>query len=319
MRFQQISSVDPSEILAAAQSIKNGDIGVMPTETVYGLAADANNPEAVKKIFAAKGRPPENPLIAHVASIEQAREVVRNWDQQAERLATAFWPGPLSLILPRNPDKICAQAAAGLDSVAVRMPRHPVALSLIESAQRPLCAPSANRFMHISATCLADLDPEIEHSSSFLLDGGPCEIGIESTVVSLLESNWIILRKGAISEAEISQVLGKSAGTSPKGEGLHESKEHRAPGQYRRHYAPDVPVYLVHRASAPYSLLFDRKKKVDSQIEMPNEPGPYASTLYAALHALEREHPAYIEIENPPEETSWDAVWDRLTRCASKE
>ncbi len=309
----------PTLVLEAAEAILNGEIVVMPTETVYGLAADASNPEAIGKVFAAKGRPLENPLIAHVASIEMAKSLTTVWDQRAQALAEAFWPGPLSMVLPRKRGMICDLAAANLDSVAIRMPDHPVAMSLLESCGRALCAPSANRFAHLSATQVRDLDQEMIAATSVVLDGGPCKIGIESTVVSLLSNSSQILRKGIISEDQIQSVLGGTAESSPGPQEILAATSpnlHLSPGQYAKHYAPDAVTKLVDFATCDTALLFGRQPTYANQISMPTDPAGYASTLYAALHQLERTQTSLIEIEKPPQDTEWSAVWDRLQRSA---
>lgn len=300
----------------AAQALQNGDLVVMPTETVYGLAADASNSDAISKVFLAKGRPPENPLIAHVSSIEQAKSTVLNWDEGAQRLAEIFWPGPLSLILQRNPKAVCDQAAAGLASVAVRMPNHPLALALIEMAGCAICAPSANRFMHLSATSVADLDLEIISAAAMILNGGPCQVGIESTVVTLLDGSWKVLRKGAISASQIEAVIGPPLGEKPSQGQSFEESPHQSPGQYRRHYAPDVPVHLVGQVGDAPGLVLHSLATGSHQIQMPNEPRLYAAQLYRALHQLERSGVSEIQIELPPDLPEWEAVHDRLQRSA---
>jgi L-threonylcarbamoyladenylate synthase len=238
---------DPASIEHAATLLRGGEVVVFPTETVYGLGADALQTNAVERIFAAKGRPFSDPLIVHIAGEDALEQLTSSVSAQARQLAQTFWPGPLTLILPRS-SLVPKLVTAGLDTVAIRMPRHPVALALIRALGSPIAAPSANRFMHVSPTAaqhaLADLDGRVP----LILDAGPCEVGVESTVLDLSSEIPTILRPGGVSLEALRTVLPEIAWTfdSPQGVSLHEAdtKGQRSPGQLLTHYAPTVPLLL---------------------------------------------------------------------------
>lgn len=236
---------DPRLIREAARVLREGGLVAFPTETVYGLGADAFNPQAVKRVFAVKGRPPDNPLIIHIASIEELYRIGVDLDWRAERLARRFWPGPLTLVVKRSaslPDV----TVAGLETAAVRMPRHKVALRLIEEAETPIAAPSANKSGRPSPTrvehVLADLSGEIE----IILDGGPTEIGVESTVLDISSERAVILRPGGVSREELEEVIGEVE-IHPSALGLvpHGETRPRSPGMKYRHYAPEAKLIVV--------------------------------------------------------------------------
>lgn len=296
-------------MMAASEALLRGDLVCMPTETVYGIAADATNPDAVAKIFAAKERPEENPLIVHISDYVQLEDVVREWPNAAEVLANRFWPGPLTMVL-KKAESIPDIVTGGLDTVAVRMPDHPVALELIEMCERPLAAPSANRFMHLSPTRADHVDPKIAEHVVMILDGGPCRIGVESTVVDVSCHPPRILRPGGISRGDIQAALGRPLGQLPP-DGLR-----RSPGLYSRHYAPKAEVAVVASlASADVGLVFGEPKS-DKQIRMPENPSAYAAALYASMHRLDQAGPKRILIQRPPEGPEWEVVHDRLRRAA---
>lgn len=297
----------PEAIEEAAEAIVRGDLVVMPTETVYGLAADALNPNAVAKIFEAKGRPSENPLIVHVADKEMAQQLVSAWPKEADVLANRFWPGPLTLVLSKS-SAVPANITGGLETVAIRAPSHLVALGLIGTADRPLAAPSANRFMGLSPTAAEHVDPELLKHVDIVLEGGPCEIGIESTVLDLT-AEPTILRPGKISQIEIEYVLRKPV---LLGSG---ALERRSPGLYPKHYAPQANVKLVESSTARAALVFGTP--IGEQIQMPREPQQYATWLYAALHHLDSLGARTIEIEAPPKGAAWSAIWDRLEKMVT--
>jgi L-threonylcarbamoyladenylate synthase len=279
----------------------------MPTETVYGLAANALDSDAIAKIYQAKGRPAENPLITHVADFETA-QTLAEWNSVAEALATAFWPGPLTVVLPSR-GLVAPAVQGGKSTVALRMPTHPVALRLITQAHVPVAAPSANRFMSLSPTDARNVEPLIGEASFGILDGGPCEVGIESTIVRPNNGMIEVLRLGMISVADLLP-FGKVERTS--------STEISAPGQYVRHYAPRVPVRLVKYADPEVASL-TRLCATSVQIPMPRDPRGYAARLYAAIHELEEGNPEEIQIETPPESPEWDAIWDRLRRMSFRD
>jgi len=304
-----LSIVAPSAeaIRFAAQAIRDGLLVGMPTETVYGIAADAMNAAAVEATFALKGRPADNPLIIHLPSEESAGRVVSEFPESAQKLAASFWPGPLTLVLPKRPE-VPSIVTAGLSTVAIRVPAHPVALDLLSAAGTPISAPSANRFMGLSPTRAEDISPEIAVGLAVILDGGPCEVGIESVVVDLSEGRPRILRPGAINAAQIEAVLGEpiSMGT-----------ERRGPGMYPRHYAPRTPVRLVERLREQDAELTFEPSNNSAQIQMSRDPGSYAARLYAALSELDRLCLEEIRVERPPQTAEWAGVNDRLQKAVS--
>src|SRR4051794_10172045 len=233
------------EIANAAALLQAGGLVAFPTETVYGLGANALDPEAVARIYAVKGRPLTSPLIVHVASIEMAKSLVTNWPEQAQRLAEKFWPGPLTLVLEKQP-AIPHIVTAGLSTVGIRMPAHPVALALIRAADVPLAAPSATRFMHLSPTTAGHVRDGLDSGVDLILDGGPCQVGIESTVISLAGSHPVLLRPGGISRADIEAVVGPIS-TSIITSNEEPGGAHPAPGMHPRHYSPRTQLLLVEK------------------------------------------------------------------------
>jgi L-threonylcarbamoyladenylate synthase len=289
------------EIARAAELILAGRLVAFPTETVYGLGANALDPEAVARIFAAKGRPRTSPLIVHVDSIEMARSLASQWSDAADLLARRYWPGPLSLVVPKRaivPDIV----TAGLPTVGLRMPAHPLALELIRAAGTPIAAPSANRFTELSPTAAAHIP---EALADFTLDGGPSRVGIESTVLSLVDAPTL-LRPGVISASELESLIGPILhGTAP-GEGAH-----AAPGMHARHYRPATPLYLdtVQREGKGVVLRIGR--------EMPADPRAYAAVLYETLHRLDTLSLDWIAVEPPPDTPEWAGILDRLRRASA--
>ena len=276
-----------------------------PTETVYGLGANALDPGAVEKIYAAKSRPPSSPLIVHVDSIEMARSLVRQWPEQAEKLARRFWPGPLTLVLPKQPS-VPNRVTAGLDTVGIRMPANPIALKLIHEAGLPLAAPSANRFGQLSPTTAQHVRDALGGQVALVLDGGRTTIGIESTVLSLAGPEAILLRPGMLSQAEIEAVIGP-VGVEPSALG----DAHPSPGMHPRHYSPRTPLVLVEGGRLPASgrgIL----------LEMPADPRQFAAVLYERLHQADTEGWDWIAIERPPRDPAWAAIVDRLERAAAR-
>lgn len=307
-----ISPPTPLNLQLAADAILRGELVCMPTETVYGIAADATNPEAVRQIFAAKDRPADNPLIVHISDFVQLEDVVAEWTEAADVLANRFWPGPLTLVLKKS-ELIPDEVTGGLDTVAVRMPDHVVALELIELAGVPLAAPSANRFMHLSPTRAEHVDPKIAERVTMILDGGPCRIGLESTVIDVSVSPPRILRPGGISRGDIQAALGRPLGQQPP------SEIRRSPGMYMRHYAPQAKLEFVDSLAPDMVGLGFGTPRNDRQIRMPDDPNQYAAGLYAALHRLDAGRPAVIYLELPPDEAEWEAVHDRLRKAAEPE
>jgi L-threonylcarbamoyladenylate synthase len=291
----------------AAQRIRAGELVAFPTETVYGLGANALDAEAVDRIYELKERPATSPLIVHVSSIEMARTLVTEWPPEAERLARQYWPGPLTLVLPKAPS-IPDIVTAGLPTVGVRVPNHPIALELIREAGVPIAAPSANRFMQLSPTT-AEHVREAFGDAVPVLDGGACQVGIESTVVSLVGGKVTLLRPGMITLDEIEQAA------APDG-------SHPAPGMHHRHYSPRTPLFLVKGPKQlPAGLgayVWREKPAMQPNVHMPADPEAYAAKLYGVLHELDHEGWPWIAVEEPPGTPEWAAVLDRLRRAASK-
>ncbi len=294
-------------IILAASALREGGLVGMPTETVYGIAAIATDPEAVRKVFEVKGRPADNPLIVHVASRDQVAEVVSSFPSEAQKLADAFWPGPLTLVLPKAsavPDSV----TAGRGTVAVRMPAHVTALALIETTGAPLAAPSANRFMSLSPTSPEHISEAIAAGLAFILDGGPCQVGIESTVVDCT-GEIRVLRPGGISREQVAQVVGHKV-ASAEARGV-------APGQYARHYSPQTPLLLVKRLQPGDAGLTFGVPASKAQITMPRDPQSYGTMLYAALFQLDQLLAKTINVEEPPNSSEWEAVRDRLQKASA--
>ncbi len=236
---------DPEAISHAAEVIRMGGLVAFPTETVYGLGADALNPRAVEKVFRAKGRPPDNPLIIHIASYDDLYSVAEEVDWRAEKLAKRFWPGPLTLVVKRSP-RVPDATVAGLDTAAVRMPRHNVALRLIEASGRPIAAPSANKSGKPSPTVAAHVLQDLGDEIDLILDAGPTDIGVESTVIDLTSQKPVILRPGGVSREEIEAVIGEvEVHPSALGLLLHGEETPRSPGMKYRHYAPTAKLIVV--------------------------------------------------------------------------
>ncbi|HTQ09972.1 MAG TPA: L-threonylcarbamoyladenylate synthase [Fimbriimonadaceae bacterium] len=299
-----------ANIAKAAKAILAGKLVVMPTETVYGLAADAANPEAVRRIFVVKDRPAENPLIVHIADAGQIEAIASAFPEAAQTLAGRFWPGPLTLVLP-SAGSVAQECTGSAGTIAIRMPAHPVALALIRTSGRPLAAPSANRFMKLSPTKAEHIDPEIAKQVAMILDGGPSEIGVESTVVDCTNSSPRILRPGGVSRGDIEAALGGPLGSLPS----HLPRS--SPGMYSRHYAPRAKVLLVTRLGPEMTgLTFDEPAN-DRQIKMPLSPSAYASILYDCLHRLDFLGVEELAIQAPPEEPEWEAVQDRLRKASA--
>jgi L-threonylcarbamoyladenylate synthase len=287
----------------AAALIRAGRLVAFPTETVYGLGANALDAAAVERIFTAKGRPHTSPLIVHVASVEMAREVAAEWPDVAEILARRYWPGPLTLVLPKRaaiPDVV----TAGLPTVGLRVPAHPLALDLIRAAGLPIAAPSANRFTELSPTAAAHVAAELADD---ILDGGPARVGIESTVLSLAGPPTL-LRPGVIPLPDIEALIGPVAKAQSPAEGAHTS-----PGMHARHYRPRTPLCLLTVRDQPPA---GRGAWLRIGRELPADPLAYAAALYDTLHRLDAEGFDWIAVERPPETPEWAGILDRLRRAA---
>jgi L-threonylcarbamoyladenylate synthase len=305
--------VDPraAQIAKAAAALKGGGLVILPTETVYGLAADAGNAHAVAAVYAAKGRPAFNPLIAHVADVAIARRIAR-FDARAEALAERFWPGPLTLVLPvADEAAVCDLARAGLDSVAVRAPAHPLSHTLLAAFGGPLVAPSANRSGRPSPTTFADAMEETGASAAAVLDGGPCTIGLESTVVALLDAPRL-LRPGSVTRAQIEAVIG------PLSEA--DTDAQRSPGRLARHYAPNAPLRLEAEGPRPGEAFLAFGPSADRDRTWSLSPtrdlAEAAANLFAHLRAADRSGASAIAVAPIPQEGLGEAINDRLRRAA---
>jgi L-threonylcarbamoyladenylate synthase len=287
-----------------------GDLVILPTETVYGLAADAANPVAVARLYEAKGRPRFNPLIAHVADLAMAARIA-TLDARALALAEAFWPGPLTIVAPiANAALVCDLARAGLDTVAVRAPAHPAAQAVIAALSRPLVAPSANRSGRPSPTTFADAMAETGDAAAAAIDGGPCAIGLESTVVSLLDGPPRLLRPGAVTRADLEAVIGPLAEA--------ESDARRSPGRLARHYAPNAPLRLNAERAEPGEayLAFGPAPDARFNLSPTGDLREAAARLFSLLRAADALQPAAIAIAPIPETGLGEAINDRLRRAA---
>ena len=342
---QQRGRIEPPTLVAiraAAALLRAGDIVGMPTETVYGLAADALNPEAVNRIFGAKGRPADHPLIVHLPSAEHLPRWAAGIPKDAIALARAFWPGPLTLILKRSVD-VPDEVTGGQDTVGLRVPSHPIALALLQVFDSGIAAPSANRFGRISPTTAAHVHEELGDRVAMILDGGPCAVGIESTILDFSRDVPEILRPGAITAEDIARIIGRRPRVRGEAEpscvageaATHAATTAPAPrvsGALAAHYAPRTPLRLVNAAQLAdhAAVLAGEGSRVavlahgvpnpdDSRLiwqAMPADPAAYAQELYASLRALDALNADFILIEALPAGPAWRALADRLGRAA---
>ena len=306
------------EIRKAAEILRAGGLVAFPTETVYGLGADASNARAVARLYATKGRPADHPVIVHFSSKEKAFSWAREVPAAARQLAERFWPGPLTVILKRS--KLAKDfVTGGQDSVGLRVPSHPVAHELLKMFQNGIAAPSANRFGLVSPTTAAHVREDLGDDVDLVLEGGASEVGIESTIIDLSSGAAALLRPGSISRAELEDVL-----RSKVEEKSFSSPRHS--GGLERHYAPRTPARLVptHDLDKEIEklerrvavLAFSRPdERVDYWLRMPRKPGAYAQKLYAALRELDAAGCERILVETPPDTADWAAVRDRLQRA----
>jgi L-threonylcarbamoyladenylate synthase len=340
----------PGDIELGARLLREGGLVAFPTETVYGLGALALDPLAVRAIYAAKGRPSSNPIIVHVGSASEARLLCADWPAAAERLCAAFWPGPLTLVLPRR-SVVSDEVTAGAPTVAVRAPSHPVARALIARCKGPIAAPSANRSEHVSPTRASHVLDDLGGAIDAVLDGGDCPFGIESTVLTLAHGEPRILRPGALGRAAIEAAIGPVAlGPLPEG---GPGAGQASPGLHARHYAPAGLVHLVPSmglgaqvqsarallatalgtgepgwlpgleagATSVGALLCGGATPAPGGAELERlsgDPASYAKGLYAALRALEDRGCATVIIEEVPDRPEWAAIRDRLQRAAGR-
>jgi L-threonylcarbamoyladenylate synthase len=294
----------PPELIAcAAELIRRGGLVAFPTETVYGLGANALDAQAVARIYEAKGRPWASPLIVHVVDEPMARTVTAEWPEAAHRLSERFWPGPLTMVVKKAPI-VPDLVTAALDSVGVRAPAHPVAQELIRRANVPIAAPSANRFGEISPTTAEHVRQSLGDRVDLILDGGPTQVGIESTVVSLRRESPAILRPGMITQEELEAVTGIPFEREIELPHLSES-----PGLQARHYAPQTPLYLLEPGQ-------DKPRGRGRVIAMPSDPRAFAAQLYSALHEADAQGWDWIAIDKPPDTPKWAGILDRLRRAS---
>jgi L-threonylcarbamoyladenylate synthase len=346
-----------AEVARAAALLRAGRLVAFPTETVYGLGANALDPESVARIYAVKRRPATSPLIVHVASVDMAKSLVADWPESAAVLTSNFWPGPLTLVLPvaggetgadvgtgdlaRPAKQRSAELAsrtippivtAGLSTVGLRQPAHPVALALIEAAAFPLAAPSANRFTELSPTTADHVRQSLGSEVDLILDGGPCTVGIESTVLSLAGLNPVLLRPGGISRQQLEAIIGPIGTLKDAPAGAHP-----APGMHARHYSPRTVLYLVQKGEMPEPGPGQRQEQSQQSqglylqlhhpptraniavLQMPQSAAAYAAKLYDVLHQADNDSHSWIAVDLPPDTPEWEAVQDRLKRAASKE
>jgi len=308
-----------SEVRRAAQILRAGGLVAFPTETVYGLGADASSEKAVARLYAVKRRPPEHPVIVHFADADKAFAWAREASEQARTLANRFWPGPLTLILRRS---ALARdfVTGGQDTVGLRVPSHPLAQQLLKEFSGAIAAPSANRFGMVSPTTPAHVREDLGKDADLVLEGGPSEVGIESTIVDLSGSTPVLLRPGRISKQDLESVIG------PIGERTASSPRHS--GGLERHYAPRTPARMVaaHALDKEISkgrsvavLAFSRPdERVDFWLRMPRDSQAYAQKLYAALRELDTAGCERILVEAPPDTPEWAAVRDRLKRACER-
>lgn len=327
----EVVAVDPTQpesaaIERAAAVLRNGGLVAFPTETVYGLGADATNPEAVARIFEAKGRPATNPTIVHVPDVDAARSCASRWPSDAERLAKMFWPGPLTIVVPAA-KRISNNALAGGSTVGLRAPDNPVALALLRAVRLPIAAPSANRSESLSPTTAEHALRTLDGRIDLILDGGPTSGGVESTVIDLTVSPPHVLRPGLIGIERLREILPDVVIGADEGS-LEVAK---SPGRMQRHYAPKTPMELTadveRRASqvqgriavvtfgAPSAPLSLNKSSVHRIL--PNNPAGAAKDLYSVLHELDRSGVSLILFQTPPEGDDWSAIRDRLQRAAT--
>ncbi len=317
----------------AVERLRAGELVGVPTETVYGLAANALDARAVARIFAVKGRPANNPIIVHVASVEMAKQCVNDWPVQAGQLAAAYWPGPLTIVLPRSsiiPDNV----AAGGSTVGVRWPDHPFIQGVIKACGFPLAAPSANLSTQLSPTSAEHVARSLSHKISLIIDGGPTNVGLESTVIDLTESTPRLLRPGMIQTEALAALLGKVEVMDAK---APESKKVlRSPGLLKKHYAPqarlvigqwldtrgfqslmaglNLDLRLVHVVAHTHVPQLPELGRIGV---LPREPEAFARGLYAALHDCDAAGAQLIVVEALPPTPAWRAIQDRLQRAAA--
>lgn len=313
----------------AVETLRSGRLVAFPTETVYGLGADATNPAAVAKVFAAKGRPATNPLIVHVADLEMAKRYAAKWTDAAQTLAAVWWPGPLTIVVPKT-SEIADAVSAGRPTVALRVPDHPLALQLLREFGGPIAAPSANRSNHVSPTTAQHVRDELGDAVDLILDGGPCGIGIESTVIDLTGDRPVLLRPGGVPRRKIEAIIGPVEVFNGS---VDPAQPATSPGLHAKHYAPRTPAVRFEtqqrgliQPNAPDGTpngvvvvgTMESIKKWGPIVAMPRLPEVYARHLYEVLRELDGMGLREIFIEMPPERPEWEAIRDRIVRATRR-
>lgn len=317
-----------TDIEHAVRQLQAGELVAFPTETVYGLGADATNPIAIQKVFATKGRPADHPLIVHIANVEQLPSWARNIPDSAWILADQFWPGPLTLILHKQIG-VSSLITGGQDTIAIRIPNHSLTLQLLQGFGGAIVGPSANKYGRVSPTTATHVAADLGNAVSVILNGGECAVGLESTIIDLTNTNPVIRRSGAISGVELSNILNQSIIVD-----TNANNNVRTSGSHKSHYAPVTKVrmltynqliaaaILLQQQNKPFSVLsFEaRHKDISSKIywqQTSHDPKEYAHSLYANLRAHDLLKNNVILVERPPQDISWLAILDRLTRASA--
>ncbi len=329
----KLLNASEESINLACTLLKQGEVVAVPTETVYGLAGDARNSSAIKKIFEAKCRPADNPLIVHISDVKMLDGIVREFSEDAKKLADAFWPGPLTIIMPKG-ENICNETSAGLDSVGVRMPANKIAREIISRSQIPFSAPSANISGRPSPTNAEDVFVDMNGKIPLIIDGGECDAGVESTVVSVLETNPIILRPGIITKEDMEAILNKPVLVAKEvTEGVKKDSIVRSPGMKYKHYAPNAEVVILkgsfenfckyvkaHQTNDTFVMCFDGEEsnfdtnaisygKID-------DAKTQAHNLFSTLRKLDKQNAKLIFVRCPETTGIGLAVYNRLIRSA---
>jgi L-threonylcarbamoyladenylate synthase len=315
------------QLKRAVEELRSGELVAFPTETVYGLGADALNPSAIQKVFAAKGRPADHPLIVHIATIEQLNNWAINIPDIAYKLANYFWPGPLTLVLTKH-TQVSNLITGNQDTIAIRIPQHPLTLAMLQQFGSGIVGPSANAYGRISPTSAQHVKQSLGNKVNYILDGGPCEIGIESTIINLTTNTPQILRQGVITQDDLVKVIGDNFSYQES-----TATEIRVPGSTKAHYSPTKPLYLVSsqeflitvktilQQGLNYSYLSLQPCPMPNDaiiwIHAKKQPQLYAKNLYSYLHQLDAVNSQGIIVEMPPNEPSWAAIRDRLTRAGN--
>ncbi|GAA0786882.1 L-threonylcarbamoyladenylate synthase [Marinobacterium sediminicola] len=322
MKTERLDAHNPEHLKRAGELLRAGELVAVPTETVYGLAADATNPDAVRKIFAAKGRPTDHPLITHIASAEQLSHWVKTVPEWVKPLAEAFWPGPLTLLFERHPN-VSDAITGGLPTIGIRVPDHPVLLPLLRTFNLAVAAPSANLYQKLSPTSADQVMAGLDGRIAAVLDGGPCGVGTESTILKVGDQDAEILRCGPIAAEQLQPYLTVPVRTP-------ETHEHSVSGNKKVHYQPDARVILCPTeelatrlaAAGPdcIALVYSTAQETlpGKQLKrMPADHQGYRQALYASLYELDCSGTQTLLVEMPPEDAAWADIRDRLTRASA--